>query len=378
MKDLTMNHEPLTSVSIVTSLDLDCLERGPGPKRGEHDVVRTGLATICNPRRPRAVRVFGRAHHIVHRRQSLGGTFWRATANGGAEAEILLVPLREPSGPVLLRYELGRFDGIMKLTAAFDPTTIMIGNSTGAAALPESETGEIPRYPSSDPRTTSLVLAMGFDLLDDLSRQVTEASSSLYRPATIEKIRRGEFEVIRAQWRASLSTDDIPFFLQAAAQAKGRAIAKGRGVQRLDDHSGLEFAAYAEGDTADSSGATLCKRNRVATMRRSETHSSAERAMIGGNFYLDVTADVAGITTIVEAAKRRLEHLGRLGHAQSWGDDWVDEFQSAGAAPTARLLSRAIFVLSQRIVSGEMMRSSFARWLIPHMLRQRQVAAGSP
>jgi hypothetical protein len=65
----------------------------------------------------------------------------------------------------------------MKLIAAFNPTMIVAGNNLRAAATLDPETGEIPRHPSSDPRTVSLLLALGFDLLDDLSRQVADAAT---------------------------------------------------------------------------------------------------------------------------------------------------------------------------------------------------------
>jgi hypothetical protein len=375
----TMFEENLISNSIAARMDFDRSEHGAGTKRSEHGAIGSALAAICDPRRKLVLRVVGRAHHVLLPQHGLRGTFWQPLANGRGEAEILLAPVEEPTHTVRIRYELERIDGVMQLIAIFNPNTIVIRNSTGAAALPDPETGEIPPYPSFDPQTVSFVLAAGFDLLDDLSRQVKGGSASLYRPTTIEKIRRGRFDIVQAQWRALLSATDASLILQTADTTNTRRCGeKGRGVHGVNHHSGITLDECVE--AADASGSPgLMRRRRVGDGRPPwiEGGSSAQRTSIHGNLHLDVTADVDGIITIVEAAKQRLDHLGRLGHAQHWGDDWVDEFQSTEPAPTARLLSRAIFVLSQRIVSREMMRSSFASWLVPHVIGAGHAASAS-
>ena len=51
------------------------------------------------------------------------------------------------------------------------------------------------------------------------------------------------------------------------------------------------------------------------------------------------------------------------------GGDWIEDFLSRDVEPSARLLQRAIFILSLRLERGVLVRRSFADWLVPHMIR---------
>jgi hypothetical protein len=382
-----MLNETLINEPITASIVVDCSGQGEhrNTERSEFARISLGLQSICDPRRDHIFIIYGRAHRVLPPRpgDSSKGTFWRPASDGGGDAQIVLVLVEEPTQRVVLRYQLLQAAAGASgwLTCTFNPTTILAGNNVHPATIANPKTGEICAYPSSQPRVMKQVYRLGLDMLEELYQQATSSSGALFHPKTAAAIKAGEFRLIRAQWCVYLPTPDVPKFLQLIGVLVGHTIGRGKGLIQIADHLGFEAKTFIEND--DVTGVMLRKRHgkktlfslsfydkrkRVADMRQGKSLLPAEDATIRENVRFDITAHGLGIVAIIEAARKRLELLQQRGIVLP-GGDWTEDLLSGEVEPSARLLQRAIFVLSHRLESGMLVRRSFAEWLVPYMIR---------
>jgi hypothetical protein len=111
------------------------------------------------------------------------------------------------------------------------------------------------------------------------------------------------------------------------------------------------------------------KRERVAQMRQGKTLTLEEVDAVNSHVRLDITAHSEGIEAIVAAARRRLKNLIKRDPGL-FPSPWRDDFLNNDVRPTDWWLRCAIFVLSHFTHDQELTRGSFAKWLIPHILRR--------
>jgi hypothetical protein len=383
-----MLNETLINEPITASIVVDCSARGEpwNAERSEFARISEGLKLICDPRRDHVFIIYGRAHRVLPPRpgDSSKGTFWRPASDGGGEAQIVLSLVEEPAQRVMLSYQLVRAaaGGSGWLTCTFNPTTILAGNNVHPATIANPKTGEICAYPSSQPGVMKQVYRLGLDVLEELYQQATGTSGPLFHPKTAAALKAGEFRLICAQWFVYLPTPDVPKFLQLIGVLVGHTIGRGKGLIQIADHLGFEAKTFTE-----NGGVTgvmlrkrhgkknlfsLCfydKRKRTADMRQGKSLLPAEAATICENVRFDITAHGPGIVAIIEAARKRLELLQQRGIVLP-GGDWTKDFLRRDIEPSARLLQRAVFILSHRLEHGVLVRRSFAEWLVPHMIRQ--------
>ena len=228
------------------------------------------------------------------------------------------------------------------------------------------------------------IYRLGFDLLEELHDQATTGAETLYQPATAAAIRTGDFHLIRAQWSAYLPTSDVWKFLQVVGALYGHTICRGKALIQAANYVGLSFDLYPKAKIEPVSGVTLVKRHgkkslfslvfydkrkRIAQMKQGKSLLPAEATTIRDNVRFDITAHSLGIEAIVKAAQARLKLLTERG-AGFPDETWVESFRTEEIRPTARLLQRAIFILSHRIEGGALVRRSFAKWLAPRMIRR--------
>src|SRR5271166_1021984 len=183
---------------------------------------------------------------------------------------------------------------------------------------------------------------------------------------------------------AYLPTSDVWKFLQVVGTLYGHTISKGKALIQAANYVGLSFDLYPKAKIEPVSGVMLIKkhgkkslfslvfydkRKRIAQMKQGKSLLPAEATTIRENVRFDITAHSLGIEAIVREAQARLKLLSEHGVGFP-GEAWVRSFRTEEVKPTARLLQRAIFVLSHRIEDGVLVRRSFAKWLAPRMIRR--------
>jgi hypothetical protein len=380
-----MSQETLINDSIVARIVVD----RPRNARSHHrqtdfERIAATLRAICDPQRKHRFIIYGREHSVIPTRPRDKGTYWRALANGGVHAQIALVSVHEPAQRIYLTYKLEQpaYADSSSLIAEFNPTTILAGNNVYPAAIADPITRALGEYPSSHPETMQQIYRLGFDLLEELHDQATTGAERLYQPTTAAAIRSGDFHLIRAQWSAYLPTD-VPTFLQVVGTLYGHSISKGKALIQAANYVGLSFDLYPKAKIEPVSGVMLIKkhgkkslfslvfydkRKRIAQMKQGRSLLPAEATTIRDNVRFDITAHSLGIEAIVKAAQARLKLLSERGVRFPDGA-WVRSFRTEEVKPTARLLQRAIFVLSHQIEDGLLVRRSIAKWLVPRMIR---------
>ena len=104
---------------------------------------------------------------------------------------------------------------------------------------------------------------LGFNVLEDLCRQVMNTDGPLFHPDTRAAIDSGAIHLIRVQWCAYLPTPDVPRFLQLLTALTGHHISRGNGLIHLADHLGFSFEPHKHErkKTDDLTGMTLKKKH---------------------------------------------------------------------------------------------------------------------
>ncbi len=382
-----MHRESLIAEQIVAKIGIGRFEPASAPN-SEFDRIATALRSICDVRQSHRFTIYCRVHTVVH---SMPGSKSEATvctqrADGGVAARIVLEVEECPAQRVCLEFTL--VDGFghypASLEATFNPTTILVGNNVHPATIADSKTGEIRRFPSSDPKVMQRINRMGFDLLEELSRQATKTAASLFHPDTRALIQRGDVHVVRAQCCAYLPTPDVPKFLQTIALMYDHAIAEGKAIVRIANHLGLSFCYFPNGGEPDDTTGVMMvkahgnkplfslvfydKRKRVADTKQGKSLSPEESATVRDNVRFDITLHSAGIVTIVGLARRRLQRL--MSVLPSFGAAWRKEFLAGEPASSVWFLERAVFILSQQVRDEALTRRSFSEWLVPYMTEE--------
>ncbi len=380
-----MSTEQLIQDSIVVSVTLD--ERND-PSRSERDRIQKALERICRDRQADVVVLFGRAHRILRWRPAIPTNHSSFTTNDrGCFAEIFLEVCDEPAQQARIEVTLNRRDDDPMsswLTIDFNPTTILGGNNVHPAA-PSDPSGRVLRHPSSALSVVHRNLRLGFHLLDELYRQVSNASDSLYSEHTRERVRRGRFRVHWVQWAAYLPTRDRTSFLLTIAVLYGQTIARGKGLIDLAAYLGLKFAPPVTDDETHEVKAVLLrklhgnrpvysvglydKRRRVSQVKQGKSLTDPEKETVDHCVRVDMTAQSDGVVAICKAARSRLKTWRQSGLGPAaWS--WEAEFLSGEIEPTAWWLERAVFLLSLSWEHDRLVRRSFAAWLVPQMLQK--------
>ena len=355
--------------------------------RSEQDWIQKALERICRDRQADVVVLFGRAHKILRWMPAIPTSYSIFTTNDrGCSAEIFLEVCDEPAQQARIEITLTRRDDeplLSWLTIDFNPTTILGGNNVYPAASRDPR-DRVVRHPSSALSVVQRNLRLGFDLLDELYRQVLNASNSLYSACTRERVRQGRFRIFWAQWAAYLPTSDPVLFLQLIAVLYGQTIARGKGLIDLAAYLGLKRGRYTDDETDEVKAVLLRKlhgnrpvysidfydkRRRVSQVKQGRSLTDPEKETVDNCVRMDITAQSDGVVAICTAARSRLKkwRQSRLGFA-AW--QWEAEFMADEIEPTAWWLERAVFLLSLSWEQDRLIRRSFATWLVPHMLQK--------
>ncbi len=379
-----MSTEQLIQDSIVASVTLD---ESNDPSQREQQRIRTALERICHDRRADVVVLFGRAHRILRWRPAIPTSHSSFTTNDrGCSAEIFLEACDEPAQQARIEVTLKRRDDdpmLSWLAINFNPTTILGGNNVHPAA-PRDPSGGVVRHPSSALSVVQRTLRLGFDLLDELYRQVSNTRDSLYSEHTRERVRRGRFRIHWVQWAAYLPTQDPVLCLQLIAVLYGQTIARGKGLIDLAAHLGLKRDRFTDDETHEVKAVLLRKlhgnrpvysvdfydkRRRVSQVRQGKTLTDSEKETVDHCVRLDITAQSDGVVAICKAARSRLKKWREAGlGSAAW--HWEADFLSGEIEPTAWWLERAVFLLALSRENDRLVRQSFAAWLVPHMLQK--------
>jgi hypothetical protein len=379
-----MSTEQLIHDSTLVSVTLD--ERND-PSGSEQYRIQNALERICHDRQADVVVLFGRAHKILRWRQAIPTSHSSFTTNDrGCSAEIFLEVCDEPAQQARIEVKLTRRDDdplLSWLTIEFNPTTILGGNNVHPA-VPRDPRGRVVRNSSSALSVVQRNLRLGFDLLDELYRQVSNASDSLYSARAREQVRRGRFRTYWVQWAAYLPTQDPVLWLQLVAVLYGQTITRGKGLIDLAAYLGLKRGRYTDDETHEVKAVLLRKlhgnravfsvdfydkRRRVSQVKQGKTLTTPEKETVDDCVRMDITAQSDGVVAICKAAQSRLKKWRQSGlRFAAW--PWEAEFLSGEIEPTAWWLERAVFLLSLSWEHDRLVRRSFAAWLIPHMLQE--------
>jgi len=350
--------------------------------------VETLLRKVCDQRDNNVFIIFGRAHSVEHGGpgESSLETVFSSREDGGWVANIVLSRSDEPAQQVHLAFTLAksRTDSRCWLTAEFNPTTILAGNNLYPATIADSETGELYDWSSSVPKVLKRMLRLGFEILEQF-HQHSNLGAALFSINARQVIECGDIHVVRAQWASYLPTPDVPRFLQLMTIINAQTIAQGSGVIKLATHLGFEFEYFTDPEGNEVTGVLHIKRHgkkpvysatfynkvrRVAQMRQGKTLTRAELDTVHGHVRFDITAHSEGVLALVAAARQNLKRLMKRDPHAFTNNRWLEEFQNGDAQPTVWWLERAIFVLSHFFDDQALVRRSFGKWLIPHVLNK--------
>ena len=132
--------------------------------------------------------IYSRAHRIVPAAASDSasggsGSFCNVKMDGGCDGRIVLTPLdpAKRNKRIALNFKLvkGQRDQGW-LTLGWNPTTIVAGDNVHPASMPNAQTGEIVRWPSSAKDTLNPFFRLGFVLLDGFFQQVMKTKEPLF------------------------------------------------------------------------------------------------------------------------------------------------------------------------------------------------------
>jgi hypothetical protein len=270
------------------------------------------------------------------------------------------------------------------LEVEFNPTTLENGNNVLPATIPDPETGVLPRFPSSSPLVMQALNRSGFYFLDEVAKQTGDGDQALFRADTRRAIDRGYFEIVRAQFCSYFQTPSVARFLQTMVILFGQTIGSGTGVVQLADYLGLLFRPFTNPNTNVVTGVMFQKfygkkpvyslvfynkMVRLAQMRQTTSLSRTELTTARNNVRFDMTLHKLGILDLISAAQTALKKLRK--DDPTLFANFAEAFLGpAPRVPTAWWLERAIFVLSHRRRGNDLVRGSFADWLVPKMIKR--------
>ena len=385
-----MAKEYLISEPLRVRLPLDQPdEDGVFPLESEVEAVVPLLRIVCAKPQGTVFVIAGRAVSLVcpcRADPKRGTRLLDEPKGGGCAARLVFSCQNEPNQWITIEYVGVKIDPSARnvqyaLEVEFNPTTILTGNNVFPVVIANPATGELYDSPSSSWGYLAIIHRLGFDFLSELNEQVFPGSKSL-SSETRSSIVRGDFRIVRAQWCVYFDTPKVSLFLQLCAVLFGHTIASKNGIVQLATHLGFRFDIYTDPKTNLVTGVMLRKMRgdeviyslvfynkakKIAKMRQGKTLSDIETDTVRNAVRFDMTAHPEGLAQILADARRHLRKL-RADDPEVLSPQVPDEFLDEEPAPTAWWLQRAIFVLSHRIIPGQIKRKSFARWLVPKML----------
>jgi hypothetical protein len=399
---MTTPIETLITETLVLRLGIDpAATNEPAPEKSQTHDLKKAIFAICDAPDGTIVLYRGRALRIIkqHPANPDQGTQLLTERTGSMiAAQIVVAPDNEPSQYIVARYtinwnfrhggqEAGEDGEVIPrytLEISANPTTIELGNNLLPATVPHPQSGTTPAFPSSSLRVMRQLARVPFDFLDEIARQVTGSTRSLYWPYTRRAIEEENFDVVRAQYCSYLPVEDVALFLQFVTIIFSQSIAVGDGVIKIAEHLGLRFSAFADAETHRIVGVLFEKRHgknsvfsvsfydkrkRVALMRQGKTLTPVETDLVANNVRVDMTLHGPGILQMIGEAQSVLKRY-REKAPQFMDYLPAQQFLEAAPSQTAWSLIRAIHVLSHQLEGDLMRRKSFSTWILPKMLRE--------
>jgi hypothetical protein len=394
--------ETLITETLVLRLGIDpAATNEPTPEKSQAHDLKKAIFAICDAPDGTIVLYRGRALRIIkqHPANPDQGTQLLTERTGSIiAAQIVVAPDNEPTQYIVARYtivwnfrhggqEAGENAEVIPrytLEISANPTTIEANNNLLPVTVPHPQSGTTPAFPSSSLRVTRQLARVPFDFLDEIARQVTGSTRSVYWPYTRRAIDEENFDVVRAQYCSYLPVEDVALFLQFLTLAFSQRIALGDGVITIGEHLGLRFSAFADAETHRIVGVLFEKRHgknsvfsvsfydkrkRVALMRQGKTLTPVETDLVTNNVRVDMTLHGPGILQMIGEAHSVL--MSYREKAPEFMDHLpAQQFLETTPSQAAWSLVRAIHVLSHQLEGDVMRRKSFSSWILPKMLRE--------
>ena len=359
------------------------------PRQSEGARIAQALRVLASLKPDFPLFIYGCAHGVVAPGSVDGGSgsLCNLREDGGCDGRIVLAPSNKTTHSkwVTLSFKLAKGQGDQGwLTLAWNPTTIVAGDNVHPASLPNAETGELIRWPSSARDTLTPFLRLGFLLLEGLFQQASGTTKPLFEPSTRDRIRQGAMHVVRSQFCGYLPTPDVPRCLQGLTLLYSQTIASGRGIINLAKLQGLVFdqpytapgsnevtyfkLVKLQGKKPAISAVFYDKEARLRGMRQRKGLPASKEATVNQNVRLDITLHSLGVKEVVRQARRRLKLLMKVDPTISTRFAG-ERFLAGPPESTVWALERAIRILSHVDRREKIVRLSFGAWLIPYVLR---------
>jgi hypothetical protein len=320
--------------------------------------------------------------------KSGSGSFCVAKADGSRDGRIALKPMdpAKRNKRIRLSFKLYKGRGDQGwLTLGWNPTSMIAGDNVHPASVPNAQTGEIVRWPSSATDTLTPFFRLGFVALEGFFQQVTETKEPLFDPATWESIQEGAAHIVRTQLAGYLPAPDVPEFLKGLGVLYGQTIAAGKGITNLAMLQGLVYEKpYLEDGSGEVTSIMVIKRqgkkpsistlfyNKDAVLRKMRQRKGLpelKAATVNKNVRLDMTFHSLGVVAVVRQARGRLKELVKEDPAIFKRYPELADFLNRKEGSTVWALERAIRILSLHRRDGKYFRRSFADWLVPYILQ---------
>jgi len=363
------------------------------PQSSEGARIALALDAITNLPPDFALFIYGRAHGNIpttasDSAKSGSGSFCVAKADGSREGRIALKPMdpakRNKRTRVSFKLYKGRGDQGW-LTLGWNPTTMIAGDNVHPASVPNAQTGEIVRWPSSAKDTLTPFFRLGFVALEGFFQQAMDTKEPLFDQSTRESIQEGAAHIVRTQLAGYLPTPDVPEFLKGLGVLYGQTIASGKGISNLAKFQGLVFEKpYVEASSGEVTSILVIKPQgkkpsisvlfynkeaRLRQIRQRKGLPEPKAATVKKNARLDMTLHSLGVKAVVRRARGRLKEMLKEDPDIFRRFPDLADFLTRKEGSTVWALERAIRILSLHHRGGKYFRYSFADWLVPYILQ---------
>jgi hypothetical protein len=339
----------------------------------EVERLKDMLREVCSLDSASPVILWGRAHHV-----HTNSRFFESKR--GCTADLILYDPESPAQQKHAEIKVAAGHKGSWLTIDLCPTTFIAGNNIHPATFRNLATGNAYDTASSAPASMQPMFRLPFNLLEQIHAQLPAESEELFDPLTKAAIGTGDIHIIRAQWAACLQTD-VARFIQTIPTICGHVIAQGKTVIDIAHHLKVKFD-FLETTNGRVPGVLFRKKHgkkplfsvsmydkdiQIHRMKQGRSITPEEKATAKSAVRVDMTAHSLGIEAIARAAQAKLKALPE-------GNETLDglrqgKFSEVEPASTIWWLERAVFVLSHWMIDDTVKRSTFARWLVPYLLR---------